>query len=226
MMPLVIMSCFIYVLACSLIYMFTLAKFMCKSPRGSICLIVGSCLLCAWARVIETSKDEDVLLLLRGKQRCLCLLIDYEYCLLYVLCLMQCSVVYNLIPRETSIEVISKWSISYRCCQMAVYICLTYCLYEYSHELSCCHSMCFQFYQLPSCNLFTQHSCFIIIGESPLVKLWPPVHSFTLITTLFTCFLLLLACWSVFSFIVFNHIFHTIHLILCFQQDGKIYNLP
>src|SRR5664279_3987007 len=97
MMLLVIMSCFIYVRACSPIYMFTLAKFMCESPRGSICSIVGSCLLRAWARVIETSKDEDVLLLLRVKQPCLCLLIDHECCLLYVLCLMQYSVACNLI---------------------------------------------------------------------------------------------------------------------------------
>src|SRR5664279_1082956 len=85
---------------------------------------------------------------------------------------------------------------------------------------------CFQFCQLPSCNLFTQQSCFIIIGESPLVKLWTPVHSFTLIITSFTCLLLLLACWSVFTFIVHNHIFHTICLILCIQQDGKRDNLP
>ena len=67
-----------------------------------------------WARVTEMSKRGDVLLLLRVKQRCLCLLIDYEYCLLYVLCLRQWSVVYNLIPREASIEALSKWSISYR----------------------------------------------------------------------------------------------------------------
>src|SRR5664279_1473464 len=84
----------------------------------------------------------------------------------------------------------------------------------------------FQFYQLPNCNLFTQQLCFIILGEIPLVKPWPPVHSFTLITTLFTCFSLLLACWSIFTFIVFNHIFHTICLILCIRKDGKIDNLP
>src|SRR5664279_5695896 len=84
----------------------------------------------------------------------------------------------------------------------------------------------FQFYQLPSCNSFTQQLCFIILGEIPLVKPWPPVHSFTLITTLFTCFSLLLACWSIFTFIVFNHIFHIVRLILCFQQDAKIDNLP
>src|SRR5664279_4798975 len=84
----------------------------------------------------------------------------------------------------------------------------------------------FQFCQLPSCNSFTQQLCFIIYGETPLVKLWPPVHSFTLITTSFTRFLLLLACWSVFTFIVFNYIFHTIRLILCIQQYGKLDNLP
>src|SRR5664279_4346559 len=53
-----------------------------------------------------------------------------------------------------------------------------------------------------------------------------PVHSFTLITTLFTCFLLLLDCWSVFTFIVFNHISHVICLTLFIQQDGKNDNLP
>src|SRR5664279_1704649 len=83
-----------------------------------------------------------------------------------------------------------------------------------------------QFYQLHICNSFTQQLCFIILGEIPLVKPWPPVLSFTLITTLFTLFSSLLACWSVFTFIVFNHIFHTIRLIFCFQQDGKIDNLP
>src|SRR5664279_997908 len=106
MMLLVIMSCFIYVLACSLIYMFTLDKFMCKSPRGSRCSIVGSCLLRAWARVTETSKDEDVLLLLRVNHRCLCPFVDYEYCLLYALCLMQCSVVFNLI-RERILRILA-----------------------------------------------------------------------------------------------------------------------
>src|SRR5664279_3050204 len=97
MMLLVIMSCFIYVFACSPIYMFTLAKFMCESPRGSICSIVGSCLLRAWARVKETSKDEDVLLLLRVKQRCFCLLIAHECCLPYVPFLLQYFVACNLI---------------------------------------------------------------------------------------------------------------------------------
>ena len=34
--------------------------------------------------------------------------------------------------------------------------------------------------QLPSCNLFTQHATYLY-GETPLVNLWTPVHSFTLI---------------------------------------------
>src|SRR5664279_2424540 len=106
---------------------------------------------------------------------------------------MQYSVVYNLIPREASIDALSKWSISYRCMLDSGLYIFSYCLHEYSHELSCCHSMCFQFYQLPSSISFTQQLCFIILGEIPLVKLCPPVHSFTLITTLFTCFLLFLA---------------------------------
>src|SRR5664279_2631337 len=192
MMLVVIMSCFIYVLACSPIFMFTLAKFMFKSPRGSICSIVGSCLLRAWARVTETSKDEDVMLPLRGKHRCLCPFVDYKYCLLYALCLMQCSVVYHLIPRDACWIVVSKWSISYRCCRMAVYIFCRNAYMNIAMNFLVVIACYFQFCQLLSCNLFTQQSCFIIIGESPLVKLWPSVHSFTLITTSFTCFLLFL----------------------------------
>ena len=139
---------------------------------------------------------------------------------------MQYSIACNLIPREAGIFALSKWSISYRCYRMAVYLYLTYCLHEYSHELSCCHSMCFQFYQLPSCNSFTQQLCFTIFVKTPLVKLWPPVHYFTLITTLFTCFSTITSCWSNFTFIAFTRIFQTIRLILCIQQDGKLDDLP
>ena len=60
-----------------------------------VLLIVGSCLLCLWPRVTETSMDEDVMLLLRVKQQCLCFR-DYECCLHYVLCLMKFSVVLQL----------------------------------------------------------------------------------------------------------------------------------
>src|SRR5664279_5403345 len=85
---------------------------------------------------------------------------------------------------------------------------------------------CFKFCQLPSCNSFTQQLCFTIFVKTPLVKLWPPVHYFTLITTLFTCFSTIASCWSTFTFIAFTHIFYTIRLILCIQQDGKLDNLP
>src|SRR5664279_139172 len=114
--------CFIYVLTCSPIYMFTLAKFMCKSPRWSICSIVGSSLTFSGLELTETTKRGDVLLPLRRKQWCLCPLVDNKYCLHYVLCLRRYSVVYNLIPRDACWIAVSKWSISYRCCRMAVYI--------------------------------------------------------------------------------------------------------
>src|SRR5664279_2648464 len=125
MMLLVIMFCFIYVLTCSPIYMFTLAKFMFKSSRGSICSILGSSLTFSGLELTEMTKRGDVLLLLRRKHWCLCPLVDNKCCLHYVLCLRQYSVVYNLIPRDACWIVVSKWSISYRCCRISVYICLT-----------------------------------------------------------------------------------------------------
>src|SRR5664279_5136374 len=112
MMLLVIMFCFIYVLTCSPIYMFSLAKFMFESPRGSICSIVGSSLTFSGLELTETTKRGDVLLLLRRKQQCLCALVDDKYCLHYVWCLKRYSVVYNLIHRDANIEAVSKWSIS------------------------------------------------------------------------------------------------------------------
>src|SRR5664279_1536537 len=59
-----------------------------------LCMIVGSCLLHVWARVTATTKTKDVMLLLKAKQRCSCLLIDYGCCLHYVPCLMQLSVAF------------------------------------------------------------------------------------------------------------------------------------
>src|SRR5664279_1789596 len=108
------MSCFIYVITCSPIYMITLAKYLYESPRGSICLIVGSCLTFSGLELTETTKRGDVLLLLRVKQRCLCPLFDNKYCLHFVLCLRQYSVLYNLIPRDACWIAVPKWSISYR----------------------------------------------------------------------------------------------------------------
>ena len=91
---------------------------------------------------------------------------------------------------------------------------------KYYNKLSChilhCHALAIC--QLPSCNLFTQHACYLLWRDTTS-ELWTPVHSFTLIKTptAIICSLLLSA------FII---ILHTIRLILCIQQAGKIDNLP
>src|SRR5664279_4624504 len=77
----------------------------------------------------------------------------------------------------------------------------------------------FQFYQFPSCNSFTQQLCFIILVEIPLVKPWPPVLYFTLITTSFTCFSPSLACWSVSTLFVFHQLFPHNTFNSCNRQD-------
>ena len=79
-----------------------------------------------------------------------------------------------------------------------------------------CHVL--TIYQLPSCNLFTQHVNYILWRDTTS-ELWTPVHSFTLIKppTAIICSLLLSAI---------NTVFHTMRLILCFQQAGETDNLP
>ena len=59
----------------------------------------------------------------------------------------------------------------------------------------------------------------IFYGETPLVNCGPPVHSFTLIKPPQT------ASCSFFILCNLILIFHTIRLILCFQQAGEIDNL-
>ena len=72
--------------------------------------------------------------------------------------------------------------------------------------------------QLPSCNLFTQHVTYLY-GETPLVNLWTPVHSFTLIIQSTAIPALSTAIIVLITLLQTNTIFHTIRLILCFQQD-------
>jgi hypothetical protein len=69
------------------------------SKRGYLCLILGSCLYLIWG-VTETSKLVNVLLLLGGKQHSYAW--GHMLCLHYTLCLMQLSVVRNLILVEFS----------------------------------------------------------------------------------------------------------------------------
>ena len=83
-------------------------------------------------------------------------------------------------------------------------------MYMHCHALTIC--------QLPSCNLFTQHVRYLY-GETPLVNCGPRSNSFTLIKPPQTanCSFLILC-----NLIL---IFHTIRLILCFQQASEIDNL-
>ena len=83
-------------------------------------------------------------------------------------------------------------------------------MYIHCHALTIC--------QLPSCNLFTQHVNYLLWRDTTS-ELWTPVHSFTLIKQQQNCKLFLFHSLQV------NIIFHTIHLILCFQQAGEIDNL-
>ena len=72
--------------------------------------------------------------------------------------------------------------------------------------------------QLPSCNLFTQHVSYLLWRDTSS-ELWTPVHSFTLIKPQ-------TANIVPFHFMQFTTVFHTICLIICFQQAGEIDNLP
>ena len=82
-------------------------------------------------------------------------------------------------------------------------------------DTTCTCILCtFQYFQLPSCNLFTQHVSYLLWRDTTS-ELWAPVHSFKSEiqpTAIIVLFCLLQA----------NTIFHTIHLILCFQQVGEV----
>ena len=79
-----------------------------------------------------------------------------------------------------------------------------------------CHALTIR--QLPSCNLFTQHVSYLLWRDTTS-ELWTPVHSFTLIKQPQT------ANCSFFILCNLILIFHTVRLILCFQQAGEIDNL-
>ena len=79
----------------------------------------------------------------------------------------------------------------------------------------------FLFYQLPICNLFTQHVIYLLWRDTTS-ELWTPVLFSLLIKqpnqTLFTfCNIIL--------YFTANTFFHVIQLILCIQQTGEIDNL-
>ena len=73
------------------------------------------------------------------------------------------------------------------------------------------------FCQLPICNLFTQHVIYLLWRDTSS-ELWTPVLSFILINhPVQLC--LLSAITVLFTLLQTNISFHTIHWILCFQQN-------
>src|SRR3954471_3443316 len=78
-------------------------------------------------------------------------------------------------------------------------------------------SIAVRFYscQLPSCDLFTSHSLFIVFWERDITseRHGTPVH---ISTTVYTLSLL-----SVFTFCCIHHYHYLLHLILCKQQGRR-----
>ena len=77
-----------------------------------------------------------------------------------------------------------------------------------------CMLCTYQYCQVPSCNLFTQHVSYLLWRDTTS-ELWTPVHSFTSEIQPTTIIVL-------FHSLQTNIIFHTTLLILCFQQAGEI----
>jgi hypothetical protein len=117
-----------------------------------------------------------------------------------------------MVARSTS----RGWIISHRCSWITVYI---FCRNAQSESHSDPHDICTLslFYQLPNCNLFTQHVVFIL-WRYTTSELWTPVQ-FPLY-----CYyrLVLLALFTFLHTITF---YHSIRSILYLQQTGEIDNL-
>jgi hypothetical protein len=118
--------------------------------------------------VTETSKAIDVLLPLGRKQHSY--VQGHMLCLHYTLCLMQLSVVRNLIFMGFSDDFPRGWIISHRCSWIAVYIFCCNAQSKYHSDLLdiCTLSL---FYRFPNCNLFTQHVLFILWRDTTS-ELW------------------------------------------------------
>jgi hypothetical protein len=107
------------------------------------------------------------------------------------------------------------WIISHRCSWIMVYVlfCNTQVNLIVIFMTYTCIVLHSLFCQLANCNLFTQHVIYLY-GETPLVNCGP--WSILLHILLSTASTYLLQT---------NIIFHTICLILCFQQTSEIDNL-
>jgi hypothetical protein len=108
----------------------------------------------------------------------------------------------------------SRITVYVLCCnaQVNLIVILITCTCIVMHSLFC---------QLPNCNLFTQHV--ISLWRDTSSELWTPVHSFTFIlpSTASTVYF----PQALFTLLQTNIYFHTIRLILYYQQTSEIDNL-
>jgi hypothetical protein len=79
------------------------------------------------------------------------------------------------------------------------------------------HCYAFSICQLPNCNMSTQHVIYLY-GETPLVN-WDPGPFFYIDNTIYCKHYFLFASIILFHSLQTNISFHTIRLILCFQQN-------
>jgi hypothetical protein len=117
-----------------------------------------------------------------------------------------------------------EWIISHRCSWIMVYVlcCNTQVNLIVIFMTCTCIVMHYLFFQFPNCNLFTQHVIYLF-GETPLVNYGPR----SILLHLYYCLLQTLFTFHkhYFSSPQTNIFFHTIRLILCFQQTSEIDNL-
>jgi hypothetical protein len=115
------------------------------------------------------------------------------------------------------------WIISHRCSWIMVYVLFCNaqvnlivifitCTCIVKHSLFC---------QLPNCNLFTQHV--ISLRRDTSSKMWIPVHSFRYILPSTTSIIYFPQALFIYL-LQTNILFHTIRLILYFQQTSEIDN--
>jgi hypothetical protein len=116
------------------------------------------------------------------------------------------------------------WIISHRCSWITLYVlCCNAQVNLIVIFMTCtCIVMHSLFCQLPNCNLFTQHV--ISLWRDTSSELWILVHYFTYVlpSTASTVYF----PQALFIYLLqTNILFHTIRLILCFQQTSEIDNL-
>ena len=112
-----------------------------------------------------------------------------------------------------------RWTNSHRCSWITVYVsCCNAQINFIVDTMTCiCIVMHLSICQLPSCNLFTQLVSYLLWRDTTS-ELWTPVHSFTSDNIIYCKH-----CSP--HFLQANIIFHTIRIILCFQQAPEIDNL-